>query len=72
MERIMNEQINLDHNVEGDAAEGPVVGASREEVFQTLNENREQLLIAASGGVVQVMAEICQSKMDLKCPLSGL
>ena len=38
MERIMNEENDLDHNVEGDAVEGPVVCVSREEVLQELNE----------------------------------
>ena len=39
MERIMNEDNDWDHNVEGDAVEGPVVCVSREEVLQALNEN---------------------------------
>ena len=43
MERIMNEENDWDRNVEGDAAEGPVVCVSREEVLQTLNENRKSL-----------------------------
>ena len=38
MERIMNDENDLDHNVEGDAVEGPVVSVSREEVLQALNE----------------------------------
>ena len=38
MERIMNEENDLDRNVEGDAAEGPVVCVSREEVLQALSE----------------------------------
>ena len=41
MERIMNEENDWDHNVEGDAAEGPVVNASREELLQALNESRK-------------------------------
>ena len=32
MERIMNEENDWDHNVEGDTVEGPVVRVSREEV----------------------------------------
>ena len=32
MERIMNEENDRDHNVEGDEVEGPVVCVSREEV----------------------------------------
>ena len=41
IERIMNEENDWDHNVEGDAVEGPVVFVmSREEVLQALNENR--------------------------------
>ena len=38
MERIMNEENDWDHNVEGDAVEGPGVCVSREEVLQALNE----------------------------------
>ena len=41
MERIMYEENDCDHNVEGDAVEGPVVCVSREEVLQALNENRK-------------------------------
>ena len=41
MERIMNEENDWDHNVDGDAVEGPVVCASREEVLQALSENRK-------------------------------
>ena len=37
MERIMNEQNTSDHNVEGEAAEGPVVSVRGEEVLQALN-----------------------------------
>ena len=37
MERIMNEEINWDHNVEGDAVEGRVV-CVRKEVAQALNK----------------------------------
>ena len=43
----MNEENDWDHNVEGDAEEGPVVCASREEELQALNEIRKSL---ASGG----------------------
>ena len=32
--RIMNEQNHWDHNMEGDAVEGPVVCVSREDVLQ--------------------------------------
>ena len=38
MERIMNEEHDLDHNVEGEAVEGPVVCVSGEEVLQALSE----------------------------------
>ena len=41
MERIINEKNDLDHNVEEDAVEGPVVCVSREEVLWALSENRE-------------------------------
>ena len=35
---IMNEESEWCHNVEGDAAEGPVVCVGREEVLYALNE----------------------------------
>ena len=38
MERVMNEENYLDHIVEDDAVEGPVVCVSIEEVLQALNE----------------------------------
>ena len=38
MERIVNEENDWDHNVAGDAVEGPLVCVSREEVLQALNE----------------------------------
>ena len=71
MERIMNEQNDWDHNVEGDAVEGSVDCVSREVVLQALNEMKTEKapgpselsleLIAASGGVgTQGMTEICQ------------
>ena len=37
MERIMSEENDLDHNVEGVAVEGQVVCVSREEVLQALH-----------------------------------
>ena len=43
MERIMMEENDWDHNMEGDAIEGPVVGVSREEVIRALNENLKSL-----------------------------
>ena len=72
MIRIMNEENDWDHNVEGDAVEGPVVCVCREEVLQALSETKTGKapgpsevsleLIAASGGVGSLfMAEICQS-----------
>ena len=72
MERILKEENDLYRNVEGDAAEGPVVCVCREEVLQALSEIKTGIapglsevslrLIADSGGVgIQVMAEICQS-----------
>ena len=33
IERIMDEENDWDHNVEGDAVEGPIVCVSREEVL---------------------------------------
>ena len=41
MERIMNEENGWDHNVEGDAVEGPVDCVSREEVVWALSSNRK-------------------------------
>ena len=38
MERIMNDENGLDHNMEVDAVEGPVVCVGRDEVLQALNE----------------------------------
>ena len=38
MERIMNEENDLDHDVEGDAVERPVVCNSREGELQALDE----------------------------------
>ena len=37
MERIMNEENGCDHDVEGDAVEGPVDCLSRDELVQVLN-----------------------------------
>ena len=75
VERILNEENDWDHNVEGDTVEGPVVCVSREDVLQALNEMKTGNaprasevsfeLIAASGGVgIQVMAEICQRALN--------
>ena len=38
MERIMSEENDWDHNMEGDTVEGPVVCVRREEVLQVINE----------------------------------
>ena len=38
MERIMNDDNDWDHNVEGDAVENPLFCVCREKVLQTLNE----------------------------------
>ena len=37
MERIMNEENDWNHNVEGDAVEGPVVCVGREVMLQAIN-----------------------------------
>ena len=37
MERIMNEENDWDHDMNGDAVEGPVVCVCSEEVLQALN-----------------------------------
>ena len=38
MERMMDEESEWDHDVDGDEVEGQVVCVSREEVLQALNE----------------------------------
>ena len=74
MERIMNEKNDWENDVEGDAAEGPVVCVSRE-VLQALNELKTgkdpgpsevslELIAACAGVGSRVMAEICQKKFD--------
>ena len=37
MEGIMNDENDWDHNVKGDAVEGPVLCVGREEVLHALN-----------------------------------
>ena len=75
MEQIMNEENDWDHNVEGDAVEGPIVCVSRQDVLLALDEMKtgnacgpSELsleLIAARGGVgIQVMAVICHKVLD--------
>ena len=72
MERIMNEENYLDHNVEGNTVEGLVVCVNREEVLQALIEKKTgkdpgpsevslQLIAACMGVGIHVMAKICQS-----------
>ena len=71
MERIMNEENDWDHDVEGDSVEGPVDCVHREEVLQALTEMNTAKapglsqvsleLFAASWGVgIQAMTEISQ------------
>ena len=71
MERIIDEENDWDHDVEGDAVEGPVVGVRREGALQALSEAKKGIaagasevsleLIAASVEIeIQVIAEICQ------------
>ena len=75
MERIMNEENEWDHNVEGDAVEGPVVFVCREEVLQASYEIKTgknpgpsevslEMIVASGGLGIQVMAEICQKVLD--------
>ena len=75
MESVMNDENDCDHNVEGDAVEGPTICVCREEVLQALNKVKTGIapgssevpleLIAASMGVgIQVMIEICQRVLD--------
>ena len=55
MERIMNEENDWDHNVEGDA-EGSAYCVSREEVLQTLNEMKTGKASAPSEASLELMA----------------
>ena len=75
VERIMSEENDRDHSVEGDVEDGPVDCISREELLQALNEMKTGKdpgpsevsieLIAADRGVgIQAMAEICQRGLD--------
>ena len=84
MERILDEENDWDHNVEGDSVEGPVVCVSREEVLQALNEMQTGKALArsdvpleqvvASGVIgIQMMAELCQSPCSIwNASLNGL
>ena len=84
MERILDEENDCDHNVEGDSVEGPVVCVSREEVLQALNEMQTGKALArsdvpleqvvASGVIgIQMMAELCQSPCSIwNASLNGL
>ena len=71
MKRMMNVENDLDHNVEGDTVEGPVVCVSREEEHQALNEMKTgnaqspsevslELIASCRRELIQVMAEIHQ------------
>ena len=75
MERIMNEENDWDHDMEGDAAEDPVVCKCRDDVLQALNEIKTgittgssevslQLNAACAGVGIHVMTEIRQSVLD--------
>ena len=56
MERIMNEEIDWDHNVEGDAVDGPKDCASREEVLQASNEMKTRKATGPSEVSIEVIA----------------
>ena len=64
IERIMNEENNWDHYVEGDAVEGPVFCVGRKEVLQALYEMKT----GKSPGPSEVSLELIASsgKLDLK------
>ena len=75
MEGVLTEESDWDHNVEGDAVEGPVVCVNSEKMLQALNEVKTGKapgpsevsleLIAANGGVgIQVISEICPKVLD--------
>ena len=71
VDRIMNEENDWDHNVEGDAVEGPVVC-----VLQALMEMKTgrahgplevslELIVASRGVGNQVLSEICKKVLDV-------
>ena len=71
LERIMNEENDRDHNVEGYAVKSPAVCVNRMEAVEALNEMKtgkapkpshtSLKMVAASSAVgIQVMAKICQ------------
>ena len=75
VEWIMNGEHYWDHNMEGDAVEGPVDCVRREEVLQALNEMKTgkhpgpskikiELIVASGGVIIQEMADICQKVLD--------
>ena len=75
IERIMNEENDCDHNVEGNAVECQVICVRREDVLKALNEMKIrkdhepsevslELIVASGGEGIQVMAEMCQRMLD--------
>ena len=74
MQRIINEENDLDHDVEGDVVERQVVCVSREKELHAVNEMKTRKafgfsiasmeLIAARTVGNQVMTEICQKILD--------
>ena len=60
MERFMNEENDWDHNVEGDAVEGPVGCVSREEVLQALNEIKTGKAPGPSDVSLMLIATSCE------------
>ena len=72
VERMMNEENDWDHSVEGDAVETPVVCVGREQALNEVKTGRanghsEVLLKLIAANVVvgiQLMTEICQRVLD--------
>ena len=56
IERIINEENDLDHNVEGDAIESPVESVSRDEVLQVINEMKTENVREPSVRIIGVAA----------------
>ena len=56
MKRIMNEENEWDHSVEGDAVEGPVVCVSREGVLQALDKMKTLKALGPSEVSLELIA----------------
>ena len=59
LERIMNEENDGKHNVEGDAVECPVFCVSREEGHQALNEMKTEKIHGPTDESLESIASCC-------------